>query len=116
MFQRETPMSELWLGLVVQFKCGVALLYCFFATPPHLRSEAYELPSASEAIRACSIVLAILAERWPQSRCVRDAFNFLSREVPLYEPSPQIATAPRRMRRESANALSVLMLQLEAIT
>lgn len=64
-FQRETSISELWLGLVAQFRCGVALLYCFFATPPHLRTPAYELPEASEAVRVCSIILSILAERWP---------------------------------------------------
>ncbi|KAH9227716.1 hypothetical protein K456DRAFT_1848172, partial [Colletotrichum gloeosporioides 23] len=114
-FQRETPITELWLGLVAQFKCGVALLYCFFATPPHLRTAAYELPDASEAVRACSIVLSILAERWPQSKCLRDAFDTLAREVPLFEPKTDAASAPRKMRRESADALMAAMPQLEVI-
>jgi hypothetical protein len=116
-FQRETPISELWLGLVVQFKCGVALLYCFFATPPQIRSEAYELPSASEAVRACSIILSILAERWPQSRCVRDTFDILSREIPLFESNStaQHPGTPRKIRQESSDALLALMPQLEAI-
>ncbi|KAI8256030.1 hypothetical protein K4K53_007596 [Colletotrichum sp. SAR 10_77] len=115
-FQRETPITELWLGLVAQFKCGVALLYCFFATPPHLRTAAYELPDASEAVRACSIVLSILAERWPQSKCLRDAFDTLAREVPLFEPkTTDAAPAPRKMRRESADALMAAMPQLEVI-
>ncbi|KAE9571724.1 hypothetical protein CGMCC3_g12260 [Colletotrichum fructicola] len=114
-FQRETPITELWLGLVAQFKCGVALLYCFFATPPHLRTAAYELPDASEAVRACSIVLSILAERWPQSKCLRDAFDTLAREVPLFEPKLADAAAPRKMRRESADALMAAMPQLEVI-
>ncbi|KAI8192556.1 Pyrimidine pathway regulatory protein 1 [Colletotrichum sp. SAR 10_75] len=115
-FQRETPITELWLGLIAQFKCGVALLYCFFATPPHLRTAAYELPDASEAVRACSIVLSILAERWPQSKCLRDAFDTLAREVPLFEPkTTDAAAAPRKMRRESADALMAAMPQLEVI-
>ncbi|KAI8164652.1 Pyrimidine pathway regulatory protein 1 [Colletotrichum sp. SAR 10_70] len=115
-FQRETPITELWLGLIAQFKCGVALLYCFFATPPHLRTAAYELPDASEAVRACSIVLSILAERWPQSKCLRDAFDTLAREVPLFEPkTTDAAPAPRKMRRESADALMAAMPQLEVI-
>ncbi|KAH0423942.1 fungal specific transcription factor domain-containing protein [Colletotrichum camelliae] len=113
-FQRETPIAELWLGLVAQFKCGVALLYCFFATPPHLRTAAYELPDASEAVRACSIVLSILAERWPQSKCLRDAFDTLAREVPLFEPATT-DVAPRKMRREAADALMAAMPQLEVI-
>jgi hypothetical protein len=116
-FQRETQMTELWLGLVVQFKCGVALLYCFFATPPHLRSAAYEQPDVSEAVRACSIILSILAERWPQARCVRDCFDVLAREIPLFEPASttQSLGTSRKMRRESSVALLALLGPLENI-
>lgn len=116
-FQRETPMTELWLGLIVQFKCGVALLYCFFATPPHLRSAAYGLPDTSEAVRACSIILSILAERWPQARCVRDSFDILAREIPLFEitPTAEAASLPRKMRQESAEILLGLLGELETI-
>lgn len=114
-FQRETPITELWLGLIAQFKCGVALLYCFFATPPHLRSPAYESTEASEAVRACSIILSILAERWPQSKCLRDAFDILAREITLFEPSHAPAASPRRMRQDSADTLLTLLKQLETI-
>ncbi|KAF6805580.1 fungal specific transcription factor domain-containing protein [Colletotrichum sojae] len=117
-FQRETPISELWLGLVAQFKCGVALLYCFFATPPRLRTAAYGLPDASEAVRACSIVLSILAERWPQSKCLRDAFDILAREIPLFEAAvteEEEGVNPRKMKREPAEALMALISQLETI-
>ncbi|KAK1672389.1 hypothetical protein BDP55DRAFT_634899 [Colletotrichum godetiae] len=119
------PIAELWLGLVAQFKCGVALLYCFFATPPRARTEAYAAPEAAEAVRACSVVLSILAERWPQSVCLRDAFDILAREVPLFELSVPTNVAdsaaaaagvgPRKMRSESADALMALMGQLEII-
>lgn len=111
-FQREIPISELWLGLIVQFKCGVALLYCFFATPPDSRSEAYELPSASEAVRACSIILSILAERWSQARCVRDAFDILSREIPLHD---SVKLQPRKMSQESSETLLKLMPLLDTV-
>lgn len=113
-FQRQLLMSELWLGLIVQFKCGVALLYCYFGCPPHLGSAAYELSDTSEAIRACSIILSILAEPWPQSRCLRDAFDILSREIPLFE-SAQRKNSRRQMRKESSNALLALLPQLERI-
>ncbi|KZL82207.1 zn 2cys6 transcription factor [Colletotrichum incanum] len=116
-FQRETPITELWLGLIAQFKCGVALLYCFFATPPHLRTAAYRLPDVYEAVRACSIILSILAERWPQSKCLRDAFDILAREIPLSESSTiEFETVgPRKMRKESADALRALINQLEIV-
>ncbi|KAG4413105.1 hypothetical protein IFR04_013757 [Cadophora malorum] len=116
-FQRETQRIELWLGLVVQFKCGVALLYCFFATPTHLRSAAYELPEASEAVRACSIILSIFAESWPQARCARDAFDILAREIPLFVTAspPKGFNSPKKMRPESSEALLALLVQLEPI-
>ena len=116
-FQRETQRIELWLGLVVQFKCGVALLYCFFATPTHLRSAAYELPEASEAVRACSIILSIFAESWPQARCARDAFDILAREIPLFVTAsrPQGIYSPKKMRQESSEDLLALLVQLEPI-
>ncbi|KAL0783222.1 hypothetical protein CaCOL14_001128 [Colletotrichum acutatum] len=120
------PIAELWLGLVAQFKCGVALLYCFFATPPALRTATYAVPEAAEAVRACSVVISILAEQWPQSICLGDAFDILAREVPLYELSSTPAkvagiadaaavTGPRKMRSESAGALMAMRGQLEII-
>ncbi|KAK1573254.1 uncharacterized protein LY79DRAFT_526183 [Colletotrichum navitas] len=114
-FQRETPITELWLGLIAQFKCGVALLYCFFATPPHLRTVAYRLPEVSEAVRACSIILSILAERWSQSRCLRDAFDILAREIPIFEPATSEEVGPRKMAKASADALKALIGQLEVL-
>lgn len=115
-FQRETMLSELWLGLIAQFKCGVALLYCFFATPKTYRSEAYETPEASEAVRACSIVLALLAERWPQSKPLRDSFDILAREIPVFSPMElDQGQSPRRMRQESADALVSNLALLETL-
>ncbi|KAK2059067.1 hypothetical protein LY76DRAFT_605016 [Colletotrichum caudatum] len=99
-----------------KFKCGVALLYCFFATPPHLRSAAYRLPEVSEAVRACSIILSTLAERWSQSRCLRDAFDILAREIPLFEQATlEEEVGPRKMGKESADALNALLGQLEVM-
>jgi hypothetical protein len=114
-FQREMSITELWLGLIAQFKCGVALLYCFFTVPPSLRSTAYGLPETSEAVRACSIILSILAERWPQSCSLRDTFDVLAREIPLYETGSSTQTTPSKTRRHSAEAILVLLKQLEPI-
>ncbi|KAH9906065.1 fungal-specific transcription factor domain-containing protein [Xylariomycetidae sp. FL2044] len=115
-FQKGNSISEAWMALMAQFKCGVALLYCFFATPPDLRSEIYASTEVSEAIRACSIVLSLLAERWPQSSPLRDCFDILAKEIPLAEPSALPShSPPRRIRQESAEILLSLLAQLETV-
>ncbi|KAI1333758.1 fungal-specific transcription factor domain-containing protein [Xylariaceae sp. FL0016] len=111
-FQKENTISEAWLALLAQFKCGVALLYCFFATPPAERSATYESSEVHEAVRACSIILALLAERWPPSACLRDCFDLLAKEIPLSEIPTD---PPKRMRHESAASLQTLLVQLETI-
>ncbi|KAI0017117.1 fungal-specific transcription factor domain-containing protein [Xylariomycetidae sp. FL0641] len=111
-FQKGNTISEAWMALLAQFKCGVALLYCFFATPPESRSSTYESPDVFEAVRACSIILSLLAERWPQSVCLRDSFDILAKEIPLSESPTE---PPRRIRSESADALRALLTQLETI-
>ncbi|KXJ88953.1 hypothetical protein Micbo1qcDRAFT_235373 [Microdochium bolleyi] len=130
-FHRDTAnTTELWLGLVTQFKCGVALLYTFFATPPALRPPVFEHPDVPEAVRACSITLTLIGERWPQSRCLRDTFDLLAREVPLTEHAfaqhystsstagpmaPSSTPARPRVRDESRRALLELLVDLEHI-
>jgi hypothetical protein len=114
--QRDSVNTELWLGLVTQFKCGVALLYTFFATPPPARSTVYEHPDLPEAIRACSITLTLIAERWPQSKCMRDTFDILAREIPLSENlSVRTPPAVKRIRQESKDALLSLLKQLKPL-
>ncbi|KAK2001024.1 hypothetical protein LX36DRAFT_379772 [Colletotrichum falcatum] len=117
MFQRKTPITELWLGLIAQFKCGVALMCCFFATSPHSGTAAYRQPEVSEAVRVCSVILSILAERWSQSRCLRDAFDVLAREVPLFEEPAASGEdlGPRKMAKESSDTLKGLLGQLEVM-
>lgn len=39
----------------------------------------------SNAIRACSSTLAILAERWDEAECLRDVFEILAREISVSE-------------------------------
>jgi hypothetical protein len=115
-FQKDTTVTDLWLGLIAQFKCGVSLLYTLFATPPQIRSAVYEHPEVPEAVRACSIALTLIAERWPQARCVRDTFDILAREVPLFEDGlARAAPAGRRVRPEARDNLLSLIQQIEPI-
>ncbi|KAF2496371.1 hypothetical protein BU16DRAFT_375877 [Lophium mytilinum] len=124
--QREGSISEPWMGLIGQFKCGITLLYCFFATPPAYRTDAFDSPDTLEAIRACSNILSIIAERWPQSQCLRDVFDIVAREIPLVDrpPIPRMGHAdyergayssPQHMREDSAKALEDKMAELDLI-
>uniref|UniRef100_A0A8H7KCW2 Xylanolytic transcriptional activator regulatory domain-containing protein n=1 Tax=Bionectria ochroleuca TaxID=29856 RepID=A0A8H7KCW2_BIOOC len=82
-FQMAREIAQPWLGLLTQFQIGVTLLYCFFATPPSRWKDSYTSPDVSDAIRACSSTLAILAERWAEAECVRDTFELLAGEIPI---------------------------------
>ncbi|KAK9770916.1 hypothetical protein SCAR479_12375 [Seiridium cardinale] len=116
-FQKTTAtMSEAWLAMIAQFKSGVALLYCLFAAPPDVKSPTYKESDVSEAVRACSIILSLLAERWPQSSCLRDTFDILAREIPTTDTiASSHILAHRRIRQESASALLANLPQLELI-
>ncbi|KAI1871573.1 uncharacterized protein JN550_004567 [Neoarthrinium moseri] len=116
-FQKTTmTMSEAYLALIAQFKSGVALLYCFFATPPDVRSPTFKEVDVPEAVRACSIILSLLAERWTQARYLRDTFDILAREVPVADPFGPAGEMPsRRIRPESASSLLTNLPHLETI-
>ncbi|CAK7212791.1 hypothetical protein SEUCBS140593_001625 [Sporothrix eucalyptigena] len=82
-FQMAREIAQPWLGLLTQFQIGVALLYCFFATPPSRWPASFCSTDVPDAIRACSSTLAVLAERWPAAEGLRDVLEVLASEVPL---------------------------------
>ncbi|RAO67306.1 uncharacterized protein BHQ10_003318 [Talaromyces amestolkiae] len=84
-FQMAREIAQPWLGLLTQFQLGVCLLYCFFATPLPQWKQSYKSSTVSNAIRACSSTLAILAERWDEAECLRDVFEILAREISVSE-------------------------------
>ncbi|KAJ4376067.1 hypothetical protein N0V83_001348 [Neocucurbitaria cava] len=88
MFRRtqiDRQIAQPWIALLVQFQSGITLLYCFWATPPEHRTENYDSLDVSDALRACSNILAIMADRWPKADCLRDVFELLAREIPLVD-------------------------------
>ncbi|KAJ5098543.1 hypothetical protein N7532_005544 [Penicillium argentinense] len=99
-FQKDRQTAQLWPGLLSQFNVGLTFLYCFWATPVQYRTSAYKTREASEALRACSISLAILAERWVQAEPLRDVFEILAKEIPLKETIHD-DSFPRPMAPES---------------
>ncbi|KAJ5322079.1 uncharacterized protein N7506_011209 [Penicillium brevicompactum] len=110
-FQKDRQTAQLWPGLLSQVSVGITLLYCFWATPPQNQTPAYRSKEVPEALRACSISLAILAERWVQAEPLRDVFDILAKEVPLNETIAD--TSPRRISAESA---SYIQSQLPILT
>ncbi|KAJ5690182.1 hypothetical protein N7462_004574 [Penicillium macrosclerotiorum] len=113
-FQKDRQTAQLWPGLLSQFTVGVTILYCFWATPPAYRSATYKKPNVAEALRACSTALAILSERWVQAEPLRDVFDVLAKEIPLYEV-PNTVFSPRSITTESADLIKVKMGVLENI-
>lgn len=80
----------------------MTLLYCCWATPPEYRTENYDSPDVSDALRACSNILAIMTDRWPKADCLRDVFELLAREVPLID---RPSRPPTRVSEASAQAI-----------
>ncbi|KAL4967093.1 fungal specific transcription factor domain-containing protein [Aspergillus stella-maris] len=80
---RSRQVAPSWLALVSQFQAGVTILYCFWTTPPAMRTEEFELSYASRGVRICSNNLVLLAERWAEGEVYRDAFDILSKAVSL---------------------------------
>ncbi|CAK7223144.1 hypothetical protein SCUCBS95973_005078 [Sporothrix curviconia] len=103
-FQMAREIAQPWLGLLTQFQIGVALLYCFFATPPSRWPASFCSTDVPDAIRACSSTLAVLAECWPAAEGLRDVLEVLAREVPLGATwaRPQRISAPARAAIDAA--------------
>ncbi|EXJ77599.1 hypothetical protein A1O3_09826 [Capronia epimyces CBS 606.96] len=82
------------LGLISQFSIGTIILYCLWATPPKFRTESYNSKNVIEAIRACSNNLAIITERWENTKDLSDIFELLATEIPLAESVSPTPTNP----------------------
>lgn len=100
--------------LLSQVAIGITLLYCFWATPPQYQTVAYRSREVPDALRACSTALAILAERWVQAEPLRDVFDVLAKEVPLYGMTEE-DPPPRRISAESASYIQSQMPLLTSI-
>ncbi|ETS80065.1 hypothetical protein PFICI_07594 [Pestalotiopsis fici W106-1] len=110
--QMDRQIAQSWLGLLVQFQSGITLLYCFWATPPVNRTENYDSPDVSDAIRACSNILAIMADRWPRADCLRDVFELIAREIPLIDRPNR---PPKRLSERSITTICEKLPQVRAL-
>ncbi|KAF5679214.1 fungal specific transcription factor factor domain-containing protein [Fusarium heterosporum] len=117
--QMDRQIAQAWLGLLVQFQSGVTILYCCWATPPEYRTENYYSPDVSDALRACSNILALLTDRWPKAECLRDVFELLAREVPLVDrpnrPPTRISDTSAATIKERLNRVKSLIVHRSII-
>ncbi|KAF1939419.1 hypothetical protein EJ02DRAFT_352371 [Clathrospora elynae] len=115
MFRRtqiDRQIAQPWLALLVQFQSGITLLYCFWATPPEHRTENYDSLDVSDALRACSNILAIMADRWAKADCLRDVFELLAREIPLVDRPNK---SPTRLSEKTVMAIQAHLPQVKAL-
>ncbi|KAI4674843.1 uncharacterized protein J4E84_010284 [Alternaria hordeiaustralica] len=110
--QIDRQIAQPWLALLVQFQSGITLLYCFWATPPEHRTDNYYSFDVSDALRACSNILAIMADRWAKAECLRDVFELLAREIPLVDRPNK---PPTRLSEKTVTAVREHLPQVRAL-
>jgi len=73
--QKKRRIAQPWLIVITQFQAGVTILYIIWA-------RAITMPKEADlAIRDCTSVLAILADRWQNAEHYRDCFEVLARAM-----------------------------------
>ena len=115
MFRRtqiDRQIAQPWLALLVQFQSGITLLYCFWATPPECRTDNYDSLDVPDALRACSNILAIMADRWAKADCLRDVFELLAREIPLVDRPNK---PPIRLAEKTVQAIHTHLPQVRSL-
>ncbi|CAO2651756.1 Nn.00g000390.m01.CDS01 [Neocucurbitaria sp. VM-36] len=115
MFRRtqiDRQIAQPWIALLVQFQSGITLLYCFWATPPEHRTDNYDSLDVPDALRACSNILAIMADRWPKADCLRDVFELLAREIPLVDRPNK---PPIRLSEKTVTAIRAHLPQVRSL-
>ncbi|KAG9245762.1 hypothetical protein BJ878DRAFT_500122 [Calycina marina] len=73
--QKKRRIAQPWLVVITQFQAGVTILYIIWARAVAMPKE------ADLAIRDCTSVLAILADRWKNAEHYRDCFEVLARAI-----------------------------------
>ncbi|KAI2480984.1 Fungal-trans multi-domain protein [Pyrenophora tritici-repentis] len=110
--QIDRQIAQPWLALIVQFQSGITLLYCFWATAPEHRTDKYNSLDVPDALRACSNILAIMADRWAKADCLRDVFELLVREIPLVDHPNK---PPVRLTEKASSAIKLHLPQVRAL-
>ena len=73
---RGTSVGFSLMAIYSIFLAGLNLLYCLWLSPTHI----YNMSTTND-LNACSIVLYIVAERWPLAKRYRDAFETIKSNI-----------------------------------
>lgn len=73
---RETQVGFSLMAIYAIFLSGLTLLYCLWMSPATIYST-----TTVNDLSACSVVLYVIAERWPGARRYRDAFETIKQNV-----------------------------------
>ncbi|GKZ64129.1 hypothetical protein AnigIFM50267_003588 [Aspergillus niger] len=112
-YLKSRQTAQLWPGLLSQFGIGITLLYCLWVVPPSHRSVEIQSPKIGTAIRTCSVILAVLSERWTEAEPLRDIFDLLADGIPVYW-SPDNGEASR-ISASSADTIQGYLPRVTAI-
>ncbi|CAK7207372.1 hypothetical protein SEUCBS139899_010182 [Sporothrix eucalyptigena] len=99
--QKKRAVAQPWLVVLSQFKAAVTLWYIVWGRSIPVSRQ------VSDAMRDCSAILAIFAERWPRAEPYRDCFELLSTSIPRSQP------LGGRIGAEARQTLAGLCRQLE---
>ncbi|KAJ4253808.1 hypothetical protein NW762_010203 [Fusarium torreyae] len=70
------PMTYTWSGLNELFLAGLTYLYCLWMSPAARQASRYD--QISSTCTDCTMVLVMLAERWPEAAPFRNIFEALA--------------------------------------
>jgi hypothetical protein len=73
---RETSVGFSLMAIYAIFLSGLTLLYCLWMSP----STIYSTTTMND-LNACSVLLYVIAERWPEAKRYRDAFETIKQNV-----------------------------------
>jgi hypothetical protein len=73
---RETSVGFSLMAIYAIFLSGLTLLYCLWMSP----STIYSTTTMND-LNACSVLLYVIAERWPDAKRYRDAFETIKQNV-----------------------------------
>ncbi|RAH51985.1 nitrilase [Aspergillus piperis CBS 112811] len=111
-YLKSRQTAQLWPGLLSQFGIGITLLYCLWVVPPSQQSIETQSPKIGPAIRTCSVILAVLSERWTEAEPLRDIFDLLADSIPVYWSHDGEA---RRISTSSAKTIQEYLPRVTAI-
>ena len=73
---RDTTVGFSLIAIYSIFLSGLTLLYCLWMSPATIYST-----TTTNDLNACSVLLYVIAERWPEAKRYRDAFEVIKQNV-----------------------------------